>query len=247
LKTTDSVHTRQKFGYLKKRSDLELRVEAFNAADVESMRSFSRTVTSPIGGCFLMVLHLIDGLFMAQTDETFHTVAQSKLSVFKAFDSVFGVGSLDFFLSFSSMMAVTGNIGQSNYATANAILDGELKRYPNAFSVMIPGISNVGYLARSEGDAEHSRLDSWSITSDGGRMFFGLEECANVIPSGVCVHQGWSSPPRHGKEVFDVYPTLVMGWGREGHGLFFDMRSSSFARPFGNPSANAQRQRNKRS
>lgn len=69
------------------------------------------------------------------------------------------------------MMAVTGNIGQSNYATANAILDGELRKYPNAFSIMIPGISNVGYLARSEGDAEHSRLDSWSITSDGENVF----------------------------------------------------------------------------
>ena len=135
------------------------------------MGLFARTVTSPIGGCFLMTLHLIDGLFMAQTEETFHTVAQSKLSVFKAFCSAFDVGSLDFFVSFSSMMAVTGNIGQSNYATANAILDGELKKYPNAFSIMIPGISNVGYLSRSEGDAEHTRLDSWSVTSDGGRMF----------------------------------------------------------------------------
>jgi len=113
-----------------------------------------------------MVLHLIDGLFMTQTDDTFYTVARSKLTVFQTFASAFDVGSLDFFMSFSSMMAVTGNIGQSNYATANAILDGELRKYPNAFSIMIPGISNVGYLARSEGDAEHSRLDSWSITPE---------------------------------------------------------------------------------
>ena len=117
-----------------------------------------------------MVLHLIDGLFVAQTNETFQAVAQSKLNAFKTFASVFDLRSLDFFLSFSSMMAVTGNIGQSNYATANAILDGELKKYSNAFSIMIPGISNLGYLARSEGDAEHSRLDSWSITSDGERI-----------------------------------------------------------------------------
>jgi hypothetical protein len=171
LEKTDSVRTKQKFGYLKKRNDLILRVEAFNAADTKSMGLFARTVTCPIGGCFLMTLHLIDGLFMAQTEETFHTVAQSKLNVFKAFHSAFDVGSLGFFVSFSSMMAVTGNIGQSNYATANVILDGELKKYPNAFSIMIPGISNIGYLSRSEGDAEHSRLDSWSITSDGERTF----------------------------------------------------------------------------
>jgi len=169
LDETNSVSTKQKFRYLEERSDLIFRVEAFNAADVESMRSFARTVTSPIGGCFLMILHLIDGLFVAQTKDTFHTVARSKLRVFQAFASVFDIDSLDFFMSFSSMMAVTGNIGQSNYATANVILDGELRKYPNAFSLMIPGISNVGYLARSEGDAEHSRLDSWCITPDGKR------------------------------------------------------------------------------
>ena len=138
-----------------------------------------------------MILHLIDGLFMAQTEETFNTVAQSKLSVFKSFHSAFDVGSLDFFVSFSSMMAVTGNIGQSNYATANLILDGELKKHPNAFSIMIPGISNVGYLARSEGDAEHSRLDSWSITSDGWNTFSVRRSV--LIPSLVlfaCIKDG---------------------------------------------------------
>jgi SAM-dependent methyltransferase len=166
LDATDAVSTKQKFRYLEKRSDLVFRVEAFNAADVESMRSFAQTITSPIGGCFLMILHLIDGLFITQTQDTFHTISRSKLDAFQAFASVFDVGSLDFFMSFSSMIAVTGNIGQSNYATANALLDGELRKYPNAFSLMIPGISNVGYLARSGGDAEHSRLDSWSITPD---------------------------------------------------------------------------------
>lgn len=169
MDATDSVSTKQKFRYLEKRSDLVFRVEAFNATDVESMRSFAQTATCPIGGCFLMVLHIIDGLFMAQTEATFNTVARSKLRVFRTFASVFDVSSLDFFMSFSSMMAVTGNIGQSNYATANTLLDGELRKYPNAFSLMIPGISDVGYLARSMGTAEHSRLDSWSISSDSKR------------------------------------------------------------------------------
>ena len=166
MDATDTVSTKQKFRYLKNRNDLVFRVEAFNATDVESTRSFAQTVTSPIGGCFLMILHLVDGLFMAQTQETFHAIARSKLSAFQAFSSAFDINSLDFFVSFSSMIAITGNIGQSNYATANAILDGEFRKYPNTFSLMVPGLSGVGYLARSAGDAEHSRLDSWSITPD---------------------------------------------------------------------------------
>jgi len=190
LDATDSVATKQKFKYLKKRNDLTFQIEAFNAADVESMRSFAREVTSPVGGCFLMILHLIDGLFIAQTEDTFRTVARSKLDVFQAFDSIFDVSSLDFFVSFSSMMAVTGNIGQSNYATANTILDGELHKHPNAFSLMIPGISNVGYLARSEGDAEHSRLDSWSITPDSKQTTLIQRYSLIVVSSALCVYRG---------------------------------------------------------
>ena len=166
MDATDSVLTKQVFKYLEQRSDVVVRVEAFDAADVESTRSFARTVTSPIGGCFLMTLHLIDGLFMTQTEATFCTVAQSKLRAFQAFASVFDVGSLDFFVSFSSLAGITGDIGRSNYATANALLDGELRKYPNAFSLMIPRISDVGHLARSVGDVDQSRFDSWSITSN---------------------------------------------------------------------------------
>ena len=91
-------------------------------------------------------------------------------------------------MSFSSMMAVTGNIGQSNYATANTILDGEFRKYPNAFSLMIPGISNIGYLARSEGDAEHSRLDSWSIAPDSKQAVLIRRVALIVVSSAFCVY-----------------------------------------------------------
>ena len=247
MDASDSVSTKQKFRYLKKRSDLIFRVEAFNAVDVESMRSFGRKVTSPIGGCFLMILHLIDGLFMAQTEDTFHTVARLKLRVFQAFALVFDVGSLDFFMSFSSMMAVTGNIGQSNYATANAILDGELRKYPNAFSLMIPGISNIGYLARSEGDAEHSRLDSWSITSDSKRTALIQRATPMTVFSAFFMYQGWPPTPRCRNQVLDVHSVFIMERGGEGHGPFFDVRSPSFTRSLKFSRTNTQRGRIERS
>ena len=247
MDVTNSVSTKQKFRYLKKRSDLIFQVEAFDAVDVESMRSFARKVTSPIGGCFLMILQLNDALFMVQTEDTFHAVARLKLKVFQAFASVFDMGSLDFFMSFSSMMAITGNIGQSNYATANTILDGELRKYPNAFSLMIPGISNIGYLARSEGDAEHSRLDSWSITSDSKRTALIQRVALMTVFSAFFVYQGWSPTPRRGNEVLDVYSALIMGRGREGHGPFFYVCSSSFTGSLKLSWTNTQRQRIKRS
>lgn len=97
------------------------------------MRSFAQSVTSPIGGCFLMVLHLVDGLFTARTEATVHDVAQSKLRVFQAFASAFDVGSMGF-LPFSPLMDGTGSIRQPNYVITNALLDGEIHKSPNAFS-----------------------------------------------------------------------------------------------------------------
>ena len=101
------------------------------------------------------------------------------------------------------MMVVTGNIGQSNYATANALLDGELHKYPNAFS-LIPGISGVGYLARSAGDIEHSRLDSWSITPDSKRTAWVEKECANNCLSQSRMALGNSPQERSGRSLCSV-------------------------------------------
>ena len=245
---TDLVSTKQKFKYLEQRSNLVFRVEAFDAADVVSMRSFARTVTSPIGGCFLMIFHLIDGSFMTQTEATFHDVAQSKLRVFQAFASVFDVSSLDFFMSFSSLVGVTGNVGQSNYATSNALLDGELRKYPNAFSFVVPGISDVGHLVRSVGDTERSRPKNWSITSNSKQIPWAQGDALIIASfSATRVYQGWPSAPRCGNEVLALYSAIAVGRGWEGRGSFFCLRSSPFARALKFPWENTKRRPNEQS
>lgn len=47
------------------------------------------------------------------------------------------------------------------------LLDGTLAQYPNAFSVILPGISLLGYLDRVQSDGAHNHLDRWSLTPDG--------------------------------------------------------------------------------
>lgn len=47
------------------------------------------------------------------------------------------------------------------------LLDGKLSRYLNAFSIMLPGISHLGYLDRIQSDGAHKYLERWTLSPDG--------------------------------------------------------------------------------
>lgn len=63
-----------------------------------------------------MTLVLADGLFMRQTAESFDRVCLTKLNALETFRAEVPIEKLDFFISFSSIVAILGNSGQSNYA-----------------------------------------------------------------------------------------------------------------------------------
>lgn len=108
--------TKQKLSYLEGRSDLQLRVESFDATSVEGMSTLSQNINLPIGGCFVATLFMMDTLFMNQKPETFHAVSDLKLNVLKAIVSTFDVKKFDFLVSLSTMVTFVGNVGQSSYA-----------------------------------------------------------------------------------------------------------------------------------
>lgn len=63
-----------------------------------------------------MTLVLADQLFMHQTEESFRKVCDAKVKALETFEKVFPIENLDFFVFFSSTVAVLGNVGQANYA-----------------------------------------------------------------------------------------------------------------------------------
>ena len=63
-----------------------------------------------------MTLVLQDALFMNQTEESFNKVCATKMKALETFTAVLPIERLDFFVSFSSIVALLGNPGQSNYA-----------------------------------------------------------------------------------------------------------------------------------
>jgi hypothetical protein len=54
---------------------------------------------------------------------------------------------------------------------ANAVVEGRLANYPNAFSVVLPGLSNIGTVARSTTEEQNEiyrrRFSRWSGSPEG--------------------------------------------------------------------------------
>ncbi|KAJ7440955.1 hypothetical protein FB451DRAFT_1442691, partial [Mycena latifolia] len=152
-----------KVAYLRRCTDLELRLEKCDGTDAHATSSLVKTLLVPIAGCFQMTLVLSDALFLKQTQASFTAVYDSKIKVFEIFAAEVDIKSLDFYIAFSSLAGLLGQPGQSNYSSACTILDGILARYPNAFSLIVPGIGDVGYLIRT--DSRH--VDTGGFISAG--------------------------------------------------------------------------------
>jgi len=159
--------TKLEVSYLEKRHDFVLRIEASNATSFLATSELVQSLEKPLGGVILMSLVLSDGLFASQTEIGFKKVMDAKWGALSTFNDVRPIKDLDFFVSFSSAASVLGNAGQSNYAAANSVVDAFLRGQPNAFSVVLPGISDLGYFARiRENSPAHATFLSWSMTSN---------------------------------------------------------------------------------
>jgi len=159
--------TKLEVAYLEKRHDFILRIEACDATSSSATLQLVESLEKPLGGAIFMSMVLSDGLFASQTEAGFKRVMDSKWGALSTFNGVVPIKDLDFFVSFSSVASVFGSTGQSNYSAANSVVDGFLSKYSNAFSIVLPGISDLGYFARIRDDSPaRTKLLSWSLTSD---------------------------------------------------------------------------------
>ncbi|KIJ41950.1 hypothetical protein M422DRAFT_171681 [Sphaerobolus stellatus SS14] len=153
--------------YLEKRPDLNIRLEACDASSQHQTTSLIQSLSKPLGGCILLSVVLSDRLFLSHTRESFYTPVTSKAGAFKVLERSVDINSLDFLVSLSSA-AIFGNIGQTNYASANTQLDGLLGSYKNAFSLVAPAILDSTTISRTEDfmpDARYSSWIPWALTS----------------------------------------------------------------------------------
>jgi hybrid polyketide synthase/nonribosomal peptide synthetase ACE1 len=95
---------------------------------------------------------LIDGLFANKTFADFEKTLLPKVQGTVYLDELFDQDTLDFFMVFSSLAAVAGNIGQTAYASANtfmcSLVAGRRMRGLAGSAINMPGIVGLGYLNR---------------------------------------------------------------------------------------------------
>ncbi|HEY3909044.1 MAG TPA: SDR family NAD(P)-dependent oxidoreductase [Stellaceae bacterium] len=102
----------------------EIRVLAVDVSDEAAMRQTLSGLAYPLKGVFHLAGELQDATAARLTREQLDAVLAAKLHGAEVLDRVTAGHPLDMFVLFASLAGVTGSAGQSNYAAANAALDG---------------------------------------------------------------------------------------------------------------------------
>ena len=80
------------------------------------MTAMLSNLSAPLGGCVLLSGFLHDRLFTSHTQESFDLVFPPKPGAFQVLERVLDLSTLDFLVTLSSISAMFGNAGQTNYA-----------------------------------------------------------------------------------------------------------------------------------
>ncbi|KAJ6789492.1 hypothetical protein PWT90_00293 [Aphanocladium album] len=117
---------------------------------VENVVNDIRANCPPIAGVAHGAMVLSDTLFSKMTTKEMTTVLGPKILGAIHLDEIFSKDELDFFVLFSSVSCVMGNVGQSNYAAANGYLNGlarqRRKRGLAASIFDIGRVAGLGYI-----------------------------------------------------------------------------------------------------
>lgn len=98
---------------------------AMDVTSRDSVRAVHKQICAempPIAGVMNGAMILIDALFSNNDFATFDKVLRPKVDGTVYLDEVFNKNELDFFIVTSSLASVSGNIGQTAYAAANAFM-----------------------------------------------------------------------------------------------------------------------------
>ncbi|PCH36322.1 hypothetical protein WOLCODRAFT_108541 [Wolfiporia cocos MD-104 SS10] len=184
LTSNTNLIVRRMFEYLKSIDGLDLRLEAVDASSTESMQKLKSSI-GPIGGCFVLTAVIIDRTFLHAQEEEFAQTYAAKPGVLKIMQETLDLKAADFIVSFSSIMALVGNAGQTAYTAANSVLEEESAKLPNAFSFICPGIidSSLVLAGKDEAAAGHmNQFATWALSASD--MVNWLEDAISRFQSG---------------------------------------------------------------
>ncbi|KAJ5948184.1 polyketide synthase [Penicillium verhagenii] len=131
-----------------------LPMDITNAESVMKTYAHITSEFPPIAGVCNGAMVLNDGVLANQSFEDFNATLTPKVKGTQFLDSLFQKNDLDFFIIFSSLSFVTGNIGQSSYAAANSFMvsvaEGRRKKGLAGSVMNLAGIFGIGYITRRD-------------------------------------------------------------------------------------------------
>ncbi|KAI1375298.1 amino acid adenylation domain-containing protein [Hypoxylon crocopeplum] len=146
----------------------------------------------PISGVVQGAMILKDSPIHELSRETLQRVSRPKVEGSLHLEGLFQNSPLDFFVFCSSIGAVTGNAGQSNYSAANLFMVGlaeQRRRRGLAASVMHIGpILGVGYIA-------HQGIDLRRQIKSGSHMFISEQDFHKLFAEAIMAGRPNSSEP----------------------------------------------------
>jgi hybrid polyketide synthase/nonribosomal peptide synthetase ACE1 len=139
-----------------------------DATSRESLQDLYQAVTSalpPIAGVMNGAMVLADDLFENMSHEQFARVAAPKVRGTQLLDDLFRDSPLDFFIVTTSITAVIGWSGQSNYSAANEFMTSLVRNRRDrrglaGSAINIPAVKGVGYAAQGENGFDFEYFDS---------------------------------------------------------------------------------------
>ncbi|KAI0153232.1 putative polyketide synthase, partial [Xylariaceae sp. FL1272] len=169
----------------------------------ELERAYSHICASlpPIAGVIQGAMVLHDTLLRDMTFEQYRTVSGPKVDGSANLDALFSdpARDLDFFVLVSSITVVMGNVGQANYAAANAFMCGlaaqRRRRGLRSAAVDIGVIVGAGYRAREKRRELDNIIDKWLMIPMSGHDWCqaiseAIEACRLDSPNGPEVITG---------------------------------------------------------
>ncbi|KAJ7865579.1 hypothetical protein B0H14DRAFT_2347885, partial [Mycena olivaceomarginata] len=165
LKEHDIASTRI-LHYLQSLPDFSIQLLAVDSTSEEDMGSLVKSLQHPLGGCMLLSGLLYDRSFSQHSAESFEVPYKPKIQSLEVLARVLDVESLDFLVTFGSVAGLFGNAAQTNYASANTLLEGMTSRYHNAFHIIVPALTDTVMGNVANWRIKH--YTSWGMT---GREF----------------------------------------------------------------------------
>ncbi|KAI1825276.1 hypothetical protein F4861DRAFT_538181 [Xylaria intraflava] len=172
---------------IQKQPGTSTRVYRADAADETAMQCiiYSLQAERPIRGVVHAAMVLKDGMFEQMSYAAYMAAITPKVRGALSLHKALGNAQLDFFVMTSSISAVLGNMGQSNYSAANSFLDALARQRTAAglaaTSLALPMVLDVGVVAEDDAiEASLMRKGLYGISEE--EMLRGMATAMSIRP-----------------------------------------------------------------